>query len=404
MRILQIGPIPPEVGGRTGGGVATHLWALAANLVKEGHTVGALGDNYYPQDVLFDIKDGIHLFGLIQTQKSVISADAFSPGFWRKILRTKNHFKSNKGWKEVISGVINYHRVIEQFKPDIIHIHHLEYRFPYVYYLVEDRIPILTTVHSTSFVEFSPTSQANARKELIYRNLDLARNLIFVSKFLKKRFETLFPGVLEEKNTYIVHNPVNGSLYHPISKEAAREKLGIGLEGSVILFVGKLIPQKGLDILIEAAKLLKNRDLSFKILVVGTGPEREELDVLVQKYELAEQIRFEGVKSQQELFLYYNAADLFALPSAMESFGLVFVEAMLCGCPVMGRAEVLMEILPSERCGYYLPSASPDRWADVIAEALAKPWAKDEIHGLSRAYSWEVFGDRFEKIYQQVLI
>ena len=98
----------------------------------------------------------------------------------------------------------------------------------------------------------------------------------------------------------------------------------------------------------------------------------------------------------------YSAADVFVLPSGMESFGLVFVEALLCGCPVMGRAEVLTEILPSERCGFHIPSSSPDSWADGIVKALERSWPKDEIHELSCVYTWEVLGDQFIILYKKI--
>lgn len=404
MRILQIGPIPPEVSGQTAGGVASHLWGLAAYLVKAGHTVGVLGDNYTPQDLSPEMEQGIHLFGFQGLSDSLSTGYLFCPSFWLKLIRTKNHFGSLMSWKAVLTGLLNYHRVIKAFEPELIHVHHLEFRFPLAHYLVGNEIPILTTVHSTSFLERSPTSAARERKEFIRRNLHLARNLIFVSQFLKQRFEVLFPGVMEDKKAVIIHNPVNGSLYHPISKKTARETLGLKPAGSLLLFVGKLIPHKRLDILMEAGRILQDRGLDFRILVVGSGPEQTELEGLVEKSKLNDRAHFSGLISQEKLFLYYNAADLCILPSAVESFGLVFVEAMLCGCPVLGRAEVLKEILPSERCGVHIPSPNPARWADEIAKALERSWSQQEIHELSRVYTWEGLGPRFEEVYKQITI
>ena len=402
MRILQVGPIPPEVGGQTGGGVASHLWALAAHLTNQGHTVGVLSDNYLAKDPSFENIDDIQIFGLTRVQSSINVGIIFYLNLWWKIIRTKIHFGSLMSWKRVMAGLLNYHRVINTFKPDLIHIHHLEYRFPFVYFTVGDSIPILTTVHSTSFIEFSQAAAARERKKFVRRNLDLARNLIFVSRFLENRFEALFPGTLEEKNTAIIHNPVSGTVYHSMSKELAREKLGLQLEGSLLLFVGNLIPHKGLDILIEAVRILQAKGLALQLLVAGSGPEQAELEVLVGDHQLAKQVCFEGERSLDELVLYYNAADLLVLPSAMESFGLVFVEAMLCGCPVMGRAEVLQEILPSERCGVYLPSSDPDDWAEAIAVALNQSWSGAEIRELARVYTWDSLEGKFERIYTQV--
>ena len=77
---------------------------------------------------------------------------------------------------------------------------------------------------------------------------------------------------------------------------------------------------------------------------------------------------------------------------------------MLCGCPVIGRPEVLVEILPSERCGVHLPSSQPSLWAESITRALEGDWSKAEIHTLSQVFTWEVLGNEFERIYGQMII
>ena len=402
MRILQVGPIPLEQGGKTQGGVATHLWSLTDHAAKQGHVIAVLTDNYFSMKDTPDLRDGIQIFGIRNLRRSIRTAYLFCPSFWLKLIQVKIHFGSLRSWKEILSGLLNYHRIIKEFRPEVIHIHHLENRFPFVYFLVGKSIPIITTVHSTSYIDFSPPGKTEDRRRFIRRNLDLSRNLIFVSGFLRNRYEELFPGILRDKNSTIVHNPVDDSIFFPISKEKARKELDLDFDGSVILFVGNLIPQKGLDILLDAARILKSRVTNFKILVVGRGTQQAELLEKGMENGLDGQLHFEGSKSQKELFLYYNAADIMALPSKMESFGLVFVEAMLCGCPVLGRAEVLNEILPSERCGERIPDSSPEVWTDRIEEALGRSWSKDAIHKASQGYTWDSLGDEFLKIYEEI--
>ena len=402
MRILQIGPIPPDVGGRTSGGVATHLWDLANYLAKQGHQVGVLGDNYLSTGSPKRMRNGIRLFGKLKTAKLLNAATLLSPIFWLKVVRTKIHFRSLMPWRGVLSGLLNYLQVINEFKPDFIHIHHLENRFPFGYFSVNGEIPIVTTCHSTHFFEFSPSSIAEKRKQFTLRNLHRARDLIFVSQFLEERFRTFFPGLLERKNPYIIHNPVNESLYLQVSKDTARETLGLKHDHPVLLFVGNLIPRKGVNLLIEAARLLRDQGMVFQLVVVGSGPQRDDMDEVVRRNQLNDQVRFEGQIPQDKLHLYYNASDLFVFPSEMESFGLVFVEAMLCGCPVIGRPEVLLEILPGEHCGLHLGSDSPEIWADEITKALGRNWSKEEIHGSALKFTWGESGEGFEMLYQQL--
>ena len=139
MRILQVGPVPPEVGGQTQGGVATHLWDLSAYLVKKGHTVGVLGSNTLASELSHENKGGIQLFGFMGIKKLVFSGKLFTPKFWINLRKIKKHFQSLMTLRVAFSGLLNYQRVIDQFQPDIIHVHHLENRFPFVYYLVEEK-------------------------------------------------------------------------------------------------------------------------------------------------------------------------------------------------------------------------------------------------------------------------
>lgn len=399
MRILQIGPIPPELGGQTQGGVASNMWGLIKHLVEQGHQVGVLADNYYSKRKVPKLWGDVQIYGIVHPFLEVPTLAFSKPSFWRKVISIKRHFGPLKGWLKIIGWLLIYQRVIDKFQPDIIHVHHLETRFPFAYFAIGNRIPIVAMIHSTHSIAFSNPPLRELQYLLVQRNLNLACNLIFVSQFVKLKYEKLFPNYLNGCRTWIIYNPVEVSTYYVISQKEARQHIDEKLDYPIILSVGNLIPRKGVQFLIEAASKLKNKGLRFRLIIVGDGPQRDELEMLIQEKGLISLISLKGAKSQKELLYYYNAADLFVSPSLMESFGIVFIEAMLCGCPVIGTPEVLDELLPSTDYGCRIPPNDIEALAETIEKALQKSWNRDKIRSYALNFDWKVSIHKFEQVY-----
>jgi glycosyltransferase involved in cell wall biosynthesis len=208
--------------------------------------------------------------------------------------------------------------------------------------------------------------------------------------------------MLDKMKTWVIHNPADISKYYLIPKENARQQIQIESPHPLILFVGHLIPRKGVKILIESAEILKAKKIAFHLMIVGDGPERAELKNMIEEKGLLSCVSLEGKKSQTELLSYYNASDLFVLPSFMESFGLVFFEAMLCGSPVIGTPSVLSELLPSADCGYATPQGDVERLAATIETALQKHWDRKKIRSSALTLDWAVRIEEFEQVYQNL--
>jgi glycosyltransferase involved in cell wall biosynthesis len=251
-------------------------------------------------------------------------------------------------------------------------------------------------------VEFAQAPLKDLRHRFIDRNLQLAPNLIFVSHFVKKRYEELFPNRLEKLKTWVIHNPIDVSKYPSIPIDKARQHIGREPGQLLILFVGGLIPRKGPKILMESAIRLKARGINFNLMLVGDGPQRAELAKLIEEKGLSSCVSLEGPKVQSELAYYYHAADLFVLPSFMESFGLVFFEAMLCGCPVLGSPSVLSELLPSREYGYLTSQGDPESLATAIETALKQSWDREKIRSYALQFDWAIKVKEFEEVYRAV--
>ena len=138
----------------------------------------------------------------------------------------------------------------------------------------------------------------------------------------------------------VVLNNTVGDAFCPGDRESARQRFGLG-EELAILTVSRLDGRdgyKGHDQIIEILPELSGRGLEVTYLVAGTGTDRERLEQLAHDLKVSDRVRFLGMVPAADLPDLYRAADLFALPSTGEGFGIAFVEAMACGTPAMGLA------------------------------------------------------------------
>jgi D-inositol-3-phosphate glycosyltransferase len=196
------------------------------------------------------------------------------------------------------------------------------------------------------------------------------------------------------ENIAIIPCGVNLDMFKPVGKAAARQQLGI-IDGKVILFVGRIEAIKGLDRLVEALGLLKNIP-GLKLFVVG-GDEYSrdginQLKALAETLGIGDRIEFKEPVPQSELPAYYSAADVFVLPSYHESFGMVALEALACGTPVIATSVGDLEsIIQPGVSGYVVPDNSPEHLAGALALALGRPGfgAPEVIRATVSGYGWE---------------
>jgi len=173
----------------------------------------------------------------------------------------------------------------------------------------------------------------------------------------------------------VVPAGVDLDLFKPMDKAKARRELGL-TESNIILSVSKRVePLKGVDILISAIAQLG--DISdTRLLVVGGDPVTDrELQMLVELAEalgVVDSVTFTGAVEQTELPKYYSAADVFVMPSYYETFGLVALEAMACGTPIVasGVAGGPKSFIEEGTTGYLIPWPSPDHYAERLEQLL----------------------------------
>lgn len=128
--------------------------------------------------------------------------------------------------------------------------------------------------------------------------------------------------------------------------EKIKEMYDLKEEDKVVVFVGRIAPEKSIDIPIEGFRYIT--DSHIKLMIVGDGPQLEDLKKMVKNYGLMDKVIFTGKKSSDEVPLYYACADCFVSASLTETQGMTYIEALACGLPVFARWDDVLENLVVE--------------------------------------------------------
>lgn len=210
-------------------------------------------------------------------------------------------------------------------------------------------------------------------------------------------------------NVSVVPAGVDIEVFFPTDRYEARRALGLTGQ-NIILYVGRIEPLKGLDILIGAVACIE--DISdISLVVVGGSPgvdsEMGRLKALSHELGIADRVTFTGAVSHAKLPQYYNAADVFVLPSHHESFGLVALEAMACGTPVVAsRVGGLTSFISDGLTGYLIPWRCPEPFARRIETLLSNPILRNTMGRAARSramdMTWTRSADRTLNVYESV--
>ncbi|PKL58492.1 MAG: glycosyltransferase family 4 protein, partial [Methanomicrobiales archaeon HGW-Methanomicrobiales-5] len=172
--------------------------------------------------------------------------------------------------------------------------------------------------------------------------------------------------VLKRYNEQVYSIPNGFSpTFHPIDTTVARERLGLPRGAKIIFSLGHLIKRKGFNYLIDAMEQVCSQRDDVFCFIGGAGPERGSLQRQIDRLHLGEKVRLLGSVPSDILPLWMNACDLFVLPSLSESFGVVQIEALACGKPVVSaRNRGSEEVVISDEYGLLVDPADPEDLAE----------------------------------------
>jgi glycosyltransferase involved in cell wall biosynthesis len=390
IKILYIGPIPPEVGGQSYGGIATHLWELATQARRKAYDV------YILANATSFTQDGIKVIGL--PPKNKLLKAFYGVKFWLTLDKTKINFLNFIGFKEKL-GMLYRAYCLKSIKPDLIHVHSLHNSDNLVLKILQPSIPVVITDHGAFW-------GIKEEKDLVRVGtaLSVASSVICVSQYVKKRLEQL--NLKYRKKLSVIHNPINVNRLPLLNREGLRRyKWG---KKKIVFFSGVTEPirRKRLDLLLRtlAADNYLRDNCKLVILTGGEGVRyakefisRNEIDGIVLS-----RIQWD------EIVEYYTVSDVFVMPSISEPFGIVYVEALLAGTPVVGFHETVKELENSLDIYIGEKFDASREEEKKLAQKIIKVLNTDFDRKLLRRkaienLSWDVKFNEFDSIYKEIL-
>lgn len=219
----------------------------------------------------------------------------------------------------------------------------------------------------------------------------------------------------------IIPPGVDAEHFYPIPSDEAKQYIGLQPEDRMILFVGRIEPLKGVDTLIKAMSCLDttltNRERPVHLAIIGGEPEArpekmtEEMARLQRMCDdlcMGGMVVFLGKRAQDTLPYYYSAAEVLVMPSLYESFGMVALEAMACGTPVVA-SEVggLGYLVQDGVTGYTVPDSEPDLLCERLSGLLGDHELRDQMGGraaeYAKGYEWGRIAESISRVYEEVL-
>jgi D-inositol-3-phosphate glycosyltransferase len=271
-------------------------------------------------------------------------------------------------------------------------------------------VPHVATFHTLSLIkmqsragEAEPIHRQRVEREL----MSDADQIVAFSPHERDAMARLYDA--DPDHIELVPCGVDLARFQPLNQEESRERLGINGD-KVLLFVGRIESLKGLDLLVRTAAQMETCQ-GMRVLVVGgeDGKEGEAARVrqLVHDLDMDEIFDFVGRVDQEDMPLYYSAADVCVVPSFYESFGLAALESMACGTPVVAsRVGGLSTVIQHGRTGYLKSWRCPEAFANSLEMIISSKRLQNSMGIAARKRAedlgWDQVAERMLRIYQRL--
>jgi len=386
MKVLMLSPeYPPHVVG----GLGKHVHELAEYLVKEGLEIYVVTPGY-PDSPKREVVNGVKIFRTPLYQVTPL-------GFVDSVLQ------SNLGLIETGAALINQ---LGGFS--LIHAHDWLVGFAAKALKHAFKLPLIATIHATEHGRNHgihnglQTYIHNAEWGLSYE----AWKVVCCSQYMKEEVERVF-NLPQDKITVIPNGISTEKFQLEESLGELRSNYALPQE-KIILFVGRLVHEKGAHVLLEAFPGILRSVPQAKLVVVGKGGEQEALEAKARQSGIREKVCFTGYLPEQDLLRLYKCADVAVFPSLYEPFGIVALEAMASGIPVvLSDTGGLREIVVDGVDGF---KAFPgDSWSlgekiiNLLWDSEAAANLASQAYGKAKnIYDWQKIAQKTKSVYREL--
>jgi len=247
---------------------------------------------------------------------------------------------------------------LREFQPDIIHLNANVggSAFVFLLFIKMFDIPIVSTI-------YAPYSYKNKIPPIIEKLAHAVNVMCCISKWVLSEMKTKLPQIKSKLQLIYCGLPAPEDLPSPLS-----------FSPPILLLLGRLSVEKGFATAIEAFSLLKKEGSQAKLVIAGDGPERMKLEKLTNELGLNNSVTFKGNLKEEEIYPLFNEATVVIVPSLIESFGLVILEAMQMSRPVIAsRVEGIPEVVSEGETGLLVPMQNPVAFYEAIQQLLKDP-------------------------------
>jgi len=397
-----------KLGGRDSGGMNVYVREVARALGKRGIEVDVFTrwrEKYDPR---------IQVLG---PNARVIHIESGPMGYWPK-MDVYTHL-------DEFTAKLEEHVAAEGCSYDLLHAHY--WLSASVTKTLASRwsVPRIQMFHTLGLVkrevmDEDPDGESDVRIAIEREAVRESAAIVAASSIEVGELRELYGA--ERSRIEVIPCGVDPDVFRPMRQADARERLGLDQCERNILFVGRIEQIKGIDVLLRALGLLffRRPDLRSNVCLTVVGgaldpgddaPETEkiqELRRLVHQHRMEANVNFVGSLEQEQLAVYYAAADICAVPSLTESFGLVALEAMACGTPVVGtRVGGLQTLIEHGESGLLVPAGDYQALAQAMAQVLSDDRLRMHLaHGArdrAEHYTWTGAGERISALYDRIL-
>lgn len=389
------------------------------------------GMNVYVRDLTRKLGMlGVHVDVFTRSQDEHVPHVLHDLGYGNRVVHVKAGCEVPLPKQELFSYINEFFTGIEQFSSaknleyDLIHSHYWMSGLAAIELKQVWQVPFVHMFHTLGVMK-QRVARTDEESEGDYRLTGEKRVLLEADRIIAAtpaemaQIQWLYQSDIQKIN--IIPPGVDLSRFYPIPEDEAKEVIGIPPCDQVLLYVGRIEPLKGIDTLIEAIAFMRRnggfKDLSFCLAVIGGepetidgngSPEMARLKELCHVHGLDDLVTFLGKRDQDTLPYYYSAAEMVVVPSHYESFGMVALEAMACGTPVVAsQVGGLAYLVQDGVTGYTVPSSDVEALAGRLAELIKNPDLRDKLGtqaaSLAQKFSWDIIAERILDQYQEVL-
>lgn len=347
--------LEPHKPGRSG--LSDVVWDMASELVNQGHEAHIVA-SYHTQNY--------------PDRRVIVHNFPTPPIGYRNIV---GHFWLLKRAADIVN----------RLQPDIVHAP--EYVSTAVFATLGIKSPLVLTTPGNVFhrIRYGHSYEWYYLQILKWAARVSAKRcarIIAVSREMKKWWE--WTGSTPDRTIYIPYG-VNTQRFYPVPD--ARSKLGLPQGKQIFLYVGRFAREKGLLDLIDALSRIKHLldPEAVEVILIGQGPQEQEIRHRISTEGLDRIVQIRSWASQDQLSMWYSAADALLLPSHTEALSRVILEAMACGTPVIGsRITGTGDIV--DEIGYLFPPGDIQALADILGDLIRYPEKQKDLHSSALRY------------------